>query len=74
LNPPRILPEKEEEKKMTRPDGWSIAEDATLGGTGTWSLTAIGSKQKKMTRPDGWSIAEDATLGGSGTWSLTAIP
>jgi hypothetical protein len=35
----------EEQKKMTRPGGWSMAKDATLGGR--WSLPPGGHEKRK---------------------------
>jgi hypothetical protein len=36
-----MFPERCPKKKMTRPDGRSVANDAKLGGRGNWSLAVI---------------------------------
>jgi hypothetical protein len=69
--PAAISSVQEKISSMTRPDGWSKAKDATLGGRRDWSPAAI-SVQERMTLPDGWAMAEDATLGGRGDWSPAA--
>jgi hypothetical protein len=35
-------------KNITRPDGWSMAKDAALGGRGNWSPAAMGKRKVRL--------------------------